>query len=306
MFADAIEKVARYTRAVRTIQRCYKSTTVIPGAATLFFVNEEGVAITCRHVASLLFEADRINLNYQKFQKERAELPADHSRKAALKRLEQKYNLTSNVVVQQKNRFVDCIDKFIGVKAILHSQYDLAILQFDAFENILYNGHVVLAKDGNAARPGDFLCRLGFPFPEYSDYQYDQAADDINWTEDGNHITPQFPIEGMFTRHISGNNHDIAGIELSTPGLRGQSGGPLFDAKGVVFGIQSATNHLHLGFDMKNKSMMINGQNEVVNNQPFLHVGHCVHVDIIKSFLDENKIKYYVGDSLDNEEVVNG
>ena len=47
------------------------------------------------------------------------------------------------------------------------------------------------------------------------------------------------------------------------------------------------TNHLHLGFDMKNEKMIINGKQEVINNQPFLHVGQCVHVDVIKAFLEE-------------------
>jgi hypothetical protein len=37
-------------------------------------------------------------------------------------------------------------------------------------------------------------------------------------------------------------------IETSTPGLRGQSGGPLFDVDGKVWGIQSRTNHYDLGF----------------------------------------------------------
>ena len=54
--------------------------------------------------------------------------------------------------------------------------------------------------------------------------------------------TPRFPIEGMLTRHIMHGN-EIAGIELSTPGLRGQSGGPLFNSEGLVCGMQSGTNH---------------------------------------------------------------
>jgi S1-C subfamily serine protease len=96
----------------------------------------------------------------------------------------------------------------------------------------------------------------------------------------------------MLTRHIQGDK-EIAGIELSTPGLRGQSGGPLFDKEGTVCGMQSSTNHLHLGFDMKNFEYNLNGVKIKVTNQPFLHVGHCIHVDIIKKFLLENKIRFY-------------
>ena len=96
----------------------------------------------------------------------------------------------------------------------------------------------------------------------------------------------------MLTRHIMLEN-EIAGIELSTPGLRGQSGGPLFDKDGIVCGMQSGTNHLHLGFDMKNFEYKTNGRTIKVTNQPFIHMGHCVHIDIIKNFLRENNIKFY-------------
>jgi hypothetical protein len=41
-------------------------------------------------------------------------------------------------------------------------------------------------------------------------------------------------------------NRKVKFIETSTPGLRGQSGGPLFDAKGEIWGIQSRTNFLEL------------------------------------------------------------
>ena len=79
---------------------------------------------------------------------------------------------------------------------------------------------------------------------------------------------------------------------MSTPGLRGQSGGPLFDRNGFVYGMQYATNHLHLGFDMKNKEITSEGKKISVTNQPFLHVGHCVHVDRIKEFLRQHNIPF--------------
>ena len=44
MFKDAIERVAHFTRPIHTILRTYAGKQIIPGAATLFFVNEEGYA----------------------------------------------------------------------------------------------------------------------------------------------------------------------------------------------------------------------------------------------------------------------
>lgn len=304
MFADAIEKVGMYTRPLKTITRNYNSTTVVPGAATLFFVNNEGWAITCKHVANLLIQANSINTQYQSFKKERATLLSNPDFESELSKLEIKYNYTKDVCVQIQNQLVDCVHPIGGFRFFLHPDYDLAILHFQGYNQVLYQGHAVFAKNSNTVRPGDYFCRLGYPFPEFSDFRYDSITDDIQWVT-GNTATPRFPIDGMFTRHLADKNGKIYGLELSTPGLRGQSGGPLFNAKGIVFGMQNETTHLHLGFDMINRPMRIGGQEQMVNNQPFLHVGHCIHVDIIKEFLQDNKVKFYVGNSLEEEEEIN-
>ena len=54
MFVSAIDSAARFTRPLHTITRMWGETTVIPRAATLFFVNADGWALTCKHVASQL------------------------------------------------------------------------------------------------------------------------------------------------------------------------------------------------------------------------------------------------------------
>lgn len=43
-----------FTRPIHTIVRYFGSTDVHPGAATLFFINSDGWALTCRHVAEHL------------------------------------------------------------------------------------------------------------------------------------------------------------------------------------------------------------------------------------------------------------
>ena len=57
MFVDAIETAIRFTRPIHFISRNYGSETVIPGTATLFFVNAQGWAFTCRHVVQQLVSA---------------------------------------------------------------------------------------------------------------------------------------------------------------------------------------------------------------------------------------------------------
>jgi len=67
MFVQAIETVVKFTRPIHSITRNYGSTQIIPGAATLFFINADGWAITCGHVADQIFAADKITNKLQSF-----------------------------------------------------------------------------------------------------------------------------------------------------------------------------------------------------------------------------------------------
>lgn len=292
MFVEAIEEVAKFTRAIHTISRNYNDNIISPGAATLFFVNENGVAVTCRHVMELIGNRQAINDHYAKFKAERAAI-GKNKYNQRIKALEAAYNYKVDSIIQLKELFASVTsDSSANYRWINHPVYDLSIVIFENLKNPLYQSHARFLRNGADMKQGKFLCRLGFPFPEFTNFQYNQALDDIEWTQSGQVETPRFPIEGMLTRHLL---HDgrIVGLEISTPGLRGQSGGPLFDNRGIVCGMQSGTNHLHLGFDMKNFEYKSNGRSIRINNQPFLNVGHCVHADIIKEFLKANQVHFY-------------
>lgn len=308
MFADAIEKNRKFTRSIHTISRRYGSTEVVPGTGTLFFVNDDGVAITCKHVVETLSKCKPINDLYQQFKNEISLVPSDENYDSQVKTIVAKYGYTPNITAELRSTFYDCVQTSgasISYTVIKHKEYDLAIIKFDNMTSKLYQGHAVLAKDSKNLRQGDFLCRIGYPFPEFSNYQYNTVTDSITWSASGRTSTPLFPIEGMFTREVANKGKTFA-YELSTPGLRGQSGGPLFDKTGVIYGVQSETVFLHLGFDQYNTKVRINGEMREVDNHPFLHVGRCICVDIIKEFLDSNGIKYFVNDGNGGEEVVNG
>ena len=256
MFENSIEKVSGFTRPINSIMRTYGGKQIIPGSSTLFFVNREGYAVTCKHVVDILATAEQVNQTYAAFKKERDKIPRDGKFKMSLKGLEMKYKYTPNSVVQILITFVDCIDSMSGFTWHLHPKYDLAILKFNDFKTIRYTGHAQFLKDGAKIRQGKYLCRLGFPFPEFTNYKYNEATDNMEWTTTGNQASPRFPIEGMVTRFLHDESR-LYGIEMSTPGLRGQSGGPLFNSEGVVYGMQFSTKHLHLGFDMVNTEILI-------------------------------------------------
>lgn len=293
MFVHAIEEVSKFTRPIHTISRNYQETTVSPGAATLFFVNEEGCAVTCRHVIDLIANRQTINERYQQFKQEKSLIGKNNRYHQRIKSLEEAYHFKEDTLIQLQERFIGVTsDAQLSYDWINHPTYDLSIIKIQHFRNSMYQSHAKFLKDGSRLKQGKYLCRLGYPFPEFTNFRYNRENDDIEWTNEGLTETPRFPIDGMLTRHIMGDK-EIAGIELSTPGLRGQSGGPLFDSEGVICGMQAGTNHLHLGFDMKNFEYKMNGRIIKVTNQPFLHVGQCIHVNIIKKFLEENNIKFY-------------
>lgn len=292
MFVEAIKKVSEFTRPIHTITREYDSDFVMPSAATMFFVNESGVAITCKHVAEIIAQADMVNSQYSLFKEEKKSLPVGNKFKRKLRELEQKYKYQNAITIQIKNTFVDCVDKFDSFQIVVHPIYDLAVIKFNGYTELNYKNHAVFLKDETQVQQGRYLCRLGYPFPEFSNYKYNSEKDDIEWTAGGQFGTPRFPIDGIITRHLL-NEGEIIGIELSTPGLRGQSGGPLFDMDGKIYGMQSMTHHLHLGFDIKEKEIFEGSKKKKISNHPFLHLGNCVHINVIKSFLKDKDIKFY-------------
>lgn len=293
MFISAIERVAQFTRPIHTIMRTYGGKQLIPGAATIFFVNEKGYAITCKHVAEMISSADAINQNFHQFKTERQLILSNSKHKQLLKGLELKYKLNGESIIQLKNNFVDAVDTMSGFTIYSHATLDLAILKFNDFGKLHYTDCAKFLKNGDNIKQGKFLCRLGFPFPEFSNFTFNNNTDDIEWTNTGVNVSPRFPLEGMVTRFLADQQHGLYGIEISTPGLRGQSGGPLFDEKGIVYGMQFSTKHLHLGFDLIDKEIMINNSLKKVTDYSFIHLGQCIHVNAIKSFLAEHNVDFY-------------
>jgi hypothetical protein len=296
MYVNAIEKVTEYTRPFLSISRAYGADVVEPSCATIIIVNSEGWVLTCKHVAQQIKAAQDINNKYAQFKNEvKALSTGDKHYKSKLRALEKKYGyVKGKVVVQLKNQ-ISVVDTCTGAEYFFHPEYDVALIRIDGFSKVLCNQFPVFAKDSSVLKQGKSLCRLGYPYPEFSNFKYDAAKDDIEWTNAGRATTPLFPIDGILTRHVIGNGGRLFAVEMSTPGLRGQSGGPLFDTNGVVYGMQSSTLTLPLGFDQENREIKVNGVSKKVNDYSFIHLGRCIHIDIIKEFMDAHGVKYQVG-----------
>ena len=290
MFISGIETAASFTRPIHIIARFWGNTAVIPGAATLFFVNADGWALTCKHVASQLRSADQILEKFTAFKAERDQLPTGKKSRQLLRALKRKHGYSNGVPVEIYSRFVNCVEGPLQLDIRLHAALDVALLKFNNFTKLSPDTFAVFAQNGADLKQGKSLCRLGFPFPEFTNFEYDEAVDQIRWTNTGRTESPRFPIEGMVTRHLGGPA-GLTGFELSTPGLKGQSGGPAFDTSGLVWGMQSTTNHLDLDFDV-DMDVLRNGQKSRVQDSAFLHVGQCIHVDVLKQFMQDNGVAF--------------
>ena len=293
MFVEAIERINLFTRPVKFVTRFYgqKEHGLLPGAATLFFVNQEGWAVTCNHVAQQFLQESAIRQQYLKFAAERRRISNEPNFAAQLQRLEQQFNYTSGTTIGITSGFVGCFEQLENVHIVPHPLYDLALLKLTG-KIPQYHQSAVFLADGLPIKPGKSLCRLGYPFAEFSNFRLNPELDSIEWTNEQDAILQPFPIDGIVTRHLYDGQGKASALEMSTPGLRGQSGGPLFDAAGLVYGMQFATRHLHLGFDLINQEVLLNNQPKYVSNHPFLHVGMCISADVIKAFLRENNVPF--------------
>jgi hypothetical protein len=166
---------------------------------------------------------------------------------------------------------------------------DLAAGRVEPFDPSWFPIYPVFKNPSNL-RQGTSLCRLGYPFLPVV-CTFDPAANKFALG------CPQlafFPNEGIYTREIlagPSQHHkqsEIRFIETSSAGLRGQSGGPLFDQNGIVWGIQSTTQSFDLGF---NPNLKLTSGKEVEVHQ-FMNVGWAVHPKTIHEFLTAEGVSF--------------
>ncbi|MEJ7623156.1 MAG: serine protease [Pyrinomonadaceae bacterium] len=294
MFVDAIERAGGFTRAIHTIARLWGAKNIVPGSGTFFFVNCDGWALTCAHVAKQFLDAAQIAEQFNAFKAERDLIPEGKNRNHAVHLLEKKHGYGPGKPLELHSRLIGCVEGPLNIDIKFHPGLDVALLKFNGFTRLLCDTFPTFARDDDDLKQGKSLCRLGFPFPEFNNYGYDESTDSIGWTATGQELTPRFPIDGMVTRHVADEAGKIIAFELSTPGIRGQSGGPAFDIEGKVWGMQSITKHLDLDFDVDVEVMRGAGVKRI-QESAFLHVGGCIHVKVLKEFMREHNVSFHEG-----------
>lgn len=285
MFVKAIKDSISFTKQLRTIHRTYGSKDVHKTASTLMVINQDGWLLTAKHVAQNFNLANILNKRYQDFQ---------HAKKDSVlsqAEIENQFKYKPGVPIQLKNQFYGVFKGTpSGIKVIFHKTLDLALVKIEGDVDMLTNEYPLFSE--NEVEVGMMLCKLGYPFSEYTCVAYDAIQDDIVFTQTGKQSSPYFPLDGMVTRKI-GNGEKVIGFEMSTPGIKGQSGGPVFDEQGVIYGMQSGTKSHDLDLRMKKSIQTIDGPVDHTT-YAFMNVGVVISSREIIAFLEENSVKHRV------------
>lgn len=185
MFNEAIEIAAGFTRAIHSISRNYGSTVIQPGTATLFFINSDGWALTCGHVADQLAAGRALARNAKTFKDELSTRRGTQKEKTLLKELEKKYKYSKSTPFELHNRFINCVEGALKFQLIKHKEIDVALIKFEDYTKLLCNTFPIFPSVTSSLQQGKYLCRLGFPFPEFTNFAYDEQNDQLIWTDTG-------------------------------------------------------------------------------------------------------------------------
>ncbi|MDE2462649.1 MAG: hypothetical protein KGO02_02895 [Alphaproteobacteria bacterium] len=161
---------------------------------------------------------------------------------------------------------------------------DAAVGKLYPFDPAWISGYPTIKDPNKDYAPGVGLCKLGFPLQQITP-TWNVAKSAFEFPPDALPM-PLFPVEGILTRFCDVVVPDappppfrLAWIETSTPGLRGQSGGPIFDEQGTIWGMQVRTHSYPLGF-------------KTGTSEQYLNVGLGVHAATLVGFLSDVGIKF--------------
>ncbi len=294
MFAEAYKQASRFTQPVIISTRFFDKT-VDCGCGAFVVINEEGWIVTAAHLWNSHFA----------FQQHLNELDEYYSQVQAVK---QDHKLNSRQKHAKINR-LPTNPKWItnhsfwwgrdGVQLNDITPFpdaDLVIGRLEPFDPTSFEAYPVL-KNPKTLEIATSLCKLGYPFHKI-EAAFDEKTGSFNLAPNALPL-PRFPLEGIYTRNVKAgkskdskySKYDIEFLETSSPGLRGQSGGPIFDVNGTVWAIQSRTMHFPLGFSPK----VTRNEQEVEENQ-FLNVGWGIHPRLLVAFLKDSGIKFDLSD----------
>lgn len=298
MFAKACERVYKFTRPLIISTRTVDGT-VLSSCGTFIIINPEGWILTAGH----LFDSF---VKYQQDMKKIKEVEEINARKASMA---VPGAMTLPDTIQPDPKWITNHSFWWGgdglriTSVYVNREIDIALAKLDGFRPDMVQEYPIF-RDPDTMRPGTSICRTGFPFANIAT-DFDEGSKSFR-IRNGVLPLPFFPNDGIHTRNVlkqnksKEGNYDMLYVETSTPGLKGQSGGPIFDTNGHIYAMQVQTNHIPLGFHPISE---YDGKS-IVENQ-FLNVGIGVHGKLLQQIMRDHHISFKVeGDSSEEEQYI--
>jgi Trypsin-like peptidase domain len=270
MFQVAYEEARKFTLPLVLALRRFDGR-VETGLASFIVLNDEGWVATAAHV---LEPGATIAQDQQAIQAYEQQVDAINQGPGS-----DMQKRTKRSVLHRSNDWVTNISLWWGDDRFRHTQLhaypdvDLLVTKLDPFDPGVVATYPRFKIPTNLTC-GTSLCKLGFPFHTI-DSTFDATTQTFAFVP-GALPMPLFPIDGIVTRFgdggTSAGGYPIRWVETSSPGLRGQSGGPTFDRDGVVYAIQLQTSSYDLGFTGTASTQ-------------YLHVGVGIHTAVLEAIL---------------------
>ncbi len=264
MFRDANTIAGGFILPILISQRHVNGKCTCP-MGTITVINDKGWFITAAHMFAAFFGALAQVGEAKRIQEERSAIEQDKalSHKVRQQKLFKAGKAAADAVTNVSAWFGR--DGIIANDIGSNNDLDLAWGRLEPFDPAWITTFPTFKNPDINFSPGASLCKLGFPFHEVTPL-FDTATGAFTLPPEAFPL-PFFPIEEIFTRTLvlpdgtTPSAYPRWLVETSSPGLKGQSGGPIFDSQGRVWAMQTRTVSYGLGF---------------VTNQ-FLHAGQGVH-----------------------------
>ena len=250
MFKEACEILAKQVRPIFVATRHGAQPARFAVGASVM-VNDDGWTLTAGHVVRAALQALEAQREYD-----------------GLSKREQRRRIGErpDTVTRAGVRWGSWDDPSVTGQFLLHGAADLALFQLSGFVTPRGYREPVFRAD---AAPGESVCRVGYAL-----------LDDISSTSEGDSLhldqsPPLFVNDGIVSRFVTRSDHQH--IEVTSPGLLGQSGGPIADRHAHICGIQVCTRHYRLGFGGESATH---------------HVGQAVNGNVVCKFLRDHNVDH--------------
>lgn len=276
MFKKAVAQASKFTFPV-VMSRTSVNGECGCGNGAFVVLNNQGWVITAGHIVDqfLKLQEEEKKVAEHRSAVERIRQDVDLSEKERRHALQRLGKLAGSLT---EHAAVWWADVGSDVETIVRLPgMDFAAVKLSNFDQSKVSAYPLLKDREADLQAGTSLCKLGFPFCSETP-TFDANTKEFRY-QNGKPAMLKFPIDGILTRLQSvqvvdqhGNalqsNFPLINVETSSPGLLGQSGGPIFDTEGHIYALQAFTSHTPLGFS---PSIAVNGTKHVEHQ--FINLG---------------------------------